>query len=151
MERWLEVSRNSQEEGVEEATRNEDDVNLVRDPLNSDRRLSVPDSGDCRYVKINCTPCRNRFLPGRFKRFKRRVARSEIKCTWKFYHDNAPSHAVFVVNDFLVWTSTAVIPKRPYNSDLVAIDIFFVFSTYRNFERRRRRFRVLSKPCKSRL
>lgn len=102
MKKSLEVSGNNQEEELEEATRNEDDVNLVRDRLNSDRRLSLPDCGDRRYVKINCTPCRNRLLPRRLKRVKRRVARSEIKCTWKFYHDNAPSHAAIVVNDFLV-------------------------------------------------
>lgn len=88
----------------------------------------VPDSGDRQHFKINCTSCCNGFLLGRLKRFKRRIVLSEIKGTWKFYYDNVLSHTAFVINDFLVWTSTAMVPKLPYNSDLVATDIFLFSS-----------------------
>lgn len=41
VKKWSEISEYGQKEVVDEATRNEDDVNLVPDRLNSDRCLSM--------------------------------------------------------------------------------------------------------------
>lgn len=40
------------------------------------------------------------------KQLKRK--RSEIKDSWKLYHDNAPSNAAFIVNGYLAWVNIAV-------------------------------------------
>jgi len=45
---------------------------------------------------------------------------------WMLQHDNAPSHSLFLVRDFLAKRATTVIPQPPYSPDLAPAD-FFLF------------------------
>ena len=46
------------------------------------------------------------------KRLKERInhVRSEIKYLWYLHHDKAPSHAVFIVRDYLTGIGVATVP-----------------------------------------
>ncbi|KAJ8961075.1 hypothetical protein NQ318_008751 [Aromia moschata] len=63
---------------------------------------------------------------------KRRVnrVRPDISKSWKFHHDNAPSHSdnapAFFVADYLVKAGITVVPQPPYSPDLAPLD-FFLF------------------------
>ena len=45
---------------------------------------------------------------------------------WMLQHDNAPSHSLFLVRDFLTKHATTVLPQPPYSPGLVPAD-FFLF------------------------
>ena len=45
---------------------------------------------------------------------------------WMLQHDNAPSHSLFLVRDFLAKRATTVLPQPPYSPDLAPAD-FFLF------------------------
>ena len=43
---------------------------------------------------------------------------------WILQHDNAPSHSLFLVRDFLAKHATTVLPQHPYSPDLAPADFF---------------------------
>ena len=61
------------------------------------------------------------------KQLKKRVtrARLEIANTWVPHHDNAPSHALLLVREFLAKQTVATLPQLPYSPDLALPDFFF--------------------------
>lgn len=96
------LSENGQVEMVDEATRNEDYVKLVRDRLNSDRRLCVYQITETVNMSNSIV---HRAVTALYLEGSKDL-KGAWKGTWKFYHDNAPNHTTFVVNDFLVSTGT---------------------------------------------
>ena len=49
-----------------------------------------------------------------------------MKHSWILHHDNAPSHEVIIVNEFLAKNSTNIIEQPPYSPDMATGD-FFLF------------------------
>lgn len=62
------------------------------------------------------------------KRLQSRVkrVRKEIASTWRLHHDNAPSHTVFIIKEYLAKRGVATLMQPPYYPDLASPD-FFLF------------------------
>ena len=106
--------------GRPSTSRTDDNVQRVREVLNSDRRLSV------RMVADEIGICA--FYLEVLRRLKKRVnrVRSAIAGNWKLHHDNAPSHTCSTVTEYLTINGITTIPQPPYSPDLAPAD-FFLF------------------------
>jgi hypothetical protein len=54
---------------------------------------------------------------------------------WMLQHDNAPSHSLFLVRDFLAKHATTVLPQPPYSPELAPADFFLFPKAQINAER----------------
>jgi transposase len=135
--KWHKLFKDGRE-GVEDepragrpwTSRIDDNVQRVREMLNSDHRLSVRMVAD--EIGIDKMTVHN-IITGAFclkvlRRLKRRVnrVRSAIAGNWKLHHDNAPSHTCSTVTEYLTINGITTIPQPPYSPDLAPAD-FFLF------------------------
>ena len=51
--------------------------------------------------------------------------------SWILHHDNAPSHKVIIVNEFMAKNSTNIIEQPPYSPDMAPAD-FFLFPKHKS-------------------
>jgi hypothetical protein len=49
----------------------------------------------------------------------------KIAHAWFLHHDNAPSHTLFAVREFLALRNITTLPHPPYNPDLAPCDFFY--------------------------
>ena len=56
---------------------------------------------------------------------------------WMLQHDNALSHSLFLVRDFLAKHTTTVLPQPPYSPDLAPAE-FFLFPKFKSTLKGRR-------------